>query len=586
MPVYIGIIEIIGERLYTGRITWLREYIQNAIDAGANKVEISINDGNLEIEDDGSGMNASELGQEAFALGSSSKSPDQIGELGIGMYAGVGISSRVIVSTKKKEKQTFTATFDVQEYKRLKSVNSRMLFDNAIKQVFKVKEADDQSANQDDHFTRIRFEHLSPRAIQLLGKDKVIEFIQNNINVPISERFAWKEKVETFLGDEQKVIYVKLNIGGIVYEPRRFENVEEELNEPIMMPIGEKGGTPTARLWACYSKKGESFADRGAEILVKFKGMAVGDKTVVTSRFDAKDDGRYLGEIVVLKSCDLRINTERSWFTDSDELARLVENGKGVLQELHSLANTDSNIGNGVIRLVKRQTELNANIKKEEAKGNRGRVEELKEEHNEVSEKIEKKLEQRQLKIAELKEAVKTDSSPVKKAVYALLSSQPILKVLTPAKEEPKERRKRDNLQYIRTSLNNYVVDRRLAAVTQKKNMKDTTNNVFTLLESVMKAKLGIPESTLLDFKILLTQFMDRCRDSKEPIEAGQKSSHYEAFRNLMSSLHTVLRNPSAHTFMKDKDTDRNIMQVLLIGDFALNWLDCWSLKSPQKKVS
>jgi hypothetical protein len=122
-----------------------------------------------------------------------------------------------------------------------------------------------------------------------------------------------------------------------------------------------------------------------------------------------------------------------------------------------------------------------------------------------------------------------------------------------------------------------------LAEVTERKNMKDTTNNVFTLLETEMKAKLGIPEKRYVEFKALLTRFMKLCRDKDEPTDTKQKSRYYEAFKNLMWSLHIVLRNPSAHTFMKDKDTDRNIMQVLLIGEFALKWLDAWSLKNPPK---
>ncbi|MHB1679961.1 MAG: hypothetical protein ACYCTB_05560 [bacterium] len=37
MKVYLNIIDNLGPRLYSGKITWLREYIQNSIDSGRYK---------------------------------------------------------------------------------------------------------------------------------------------------------------------------------------------------------------------------------------------------------------------------------------------------------------------------------------------------------------------------------------------------------------------------------------------------------------------------------------------------------------------------------------------------------------------
>lgn len=54
--VYAGIIDEIGRRQYSGRTTWLREYIQNAIDGAAKSVRILFHGNDFEISGNGEGM--------------------------------------------------------------------------------------------------------------------------------------------------------------------------------------------------------------------------------------------------------------------------------------------------------------------------------------------------------------------------------------------------------------------------------------------------------------------------------------------------------------------------------------------------
>ena len=89
--VYAGIIDDIGRKQYSGNVTWLREYIQNAIDSGSVTIKIALRDNDLEVFDKGKGMDDTVLTRQAFSIGKSFKPPDEIGELGIGMYAGSGI---------------------------------------------------------------------------------------------------------------------------------------------------------------------------------------------------------------------------------------------------------------------------------------------------------------------------------------------------------------------------------------------------------------------------------------------------------------------------------------------------------------
>ena len=98
--VRLDVIDIIGRKEYSGKIVWLREYIQNAVDAGSSDyIKISLHGRELEIMDKGKGMDADELNRQAFSVTGSQKTPEEIGELGIGMYAGTGICDKLVILT-------------------------------------------------------------------------------------------------------------------------------------------------------------------------------------------------------------------------------------------------------------------------------------------------------------------------------------------------------------------------------------------------------------------------------------------------------------------------------------------------------
>ena len=99
----------IGERLYTESIEFVREIVNNAYDADATLVEITVSEDSIEIKDNGAGMDREGLRQ-YFSIGSqlklhSSKSlayhRDRIGQFGIGKFASLSACKRFEVLTKK-----------------------------------------------------------------------------------------------------------------------------------------------------------------------------------------------------------------------------------------------------------------------------------------------------------------------------------------------------------------------------------------------------------------------------------------------------------------------------------------------------
>ena len=115
----------IGERLYSEAIELIRELINNAYDADATEVRVTIQDDQIIVEDDGLGMDLSGLKQ-YFNIGSTlkrqnPKSPkfgrDRVGEFGIGKFASFSACSCFEVETKKGDFQA-RVVFDKAHWAR------------------------------------------------------------------------------------------------------------------------------------------------------------------------------------------------------------------------------------------------------------------------------------------------------------------------------------------------------------------------------------------------------------------------------------------------------------------------------------
>lgn len=110
-------IEHLGVRMYSTLPPVLAELVANAYDAGANLVEIILNDaGDKEIivRDDGDGMSFQEINDKFLRIGRNRREKDgdavspkgrkAIGKKGLGKLAFFGIAHEVTISTKKDGK--------------------------------------------------------------------------------------------------------------------------------------------------------------------------------------------------------------------------------------------------------------------------------------------------------------------------------------------------------------------------------------------------------------------------------------------------------------------------------------------------
>jgi hypothetical protein len=104
-----GHIITIGERLYEQSIELIRELVNNAYDADATRVDVTLSDKEITVSDNGQGMDMEGLKQ-YFSVGSDEKllnpiSPrfgrNRIGQFGIGKFASLAAASRFEITTQK-----------------------------------------------------------------------------------------------------------------------------------------------------------------------------------------------------------------------------------------------------------------------------------------------------------------------------------------------------------------------------------------------------------------------------------------------------------------------------------------------------
>lgn len=115
----------IGERLYTEAIELVRELVNNAYDADATQVQITMRDDQIHIRDNGLGMDLPGL-TEYFTIGTADKrlhpkSPrfgrERIGHFGIGKFAALAAADRFIVETQRDGFHA-RVVFDKEQWER------------------------------------------------------------------------------------------------------------------------------------------------------------------------------------------------------------------------------------------------------------------------------------------------------------------------------------------------------------------------------------------------------------------------------------------------------------------------------------
>lgn len=576
--IYANTLDVVGRRLYTGKSTWLREYIQNSIDAGAEDIEVVIRDRELCINDNGKGMNAVEVENKAFSIGNPEINPNKIGELGIGIYAGLGISNRIRILTKKKGMtEAIEAIFDVRKYYGIIEDLAKKDYslDDAINEVFSINKVQNQGDSL-VHYTKITFEDLLEDRVNIPTANDIREFVSNNINVPIGSSFPWKREVDAYVQGLAKEVKVSIIDGtGNEEYVSRYENLSTDLYQPYKYTIyiPKSSGNEFARTWFCYSKNGKSFDE--SKVIVRYKGMVIGDEDTLRFRMGSRIENRLLGEIVINENCGLEVNSERNWFVSSGALTKFTKELKEVLQRVYSdLPSTDSLYGVVIKNRVSKINELVAKRDEHKKDGNTGIVKDLDAQIETKKIEIERKREKRDKVIEKLEDEVKRNPqdglSLIRLNMLKERKDEDDKNAVIGISQNVKTKQGTSNFpKAVQTFLKENIIDEELREKIEMEGVRQVSSSAFIFIELLLKKMAGWKENReVTDFALLLNDFKQK--NSPKDLDGADIGNFMQNFDRFVNSAHYFFRHPSAHSFMEKMNNPRHIFQAMLIADFTV----------------
>ncbi|WP_299289362.1 ATP-binding protein [uncultured Mucilaginibacter sp.] len=348
------VISILTRGMYPDPRDAVREYIQNAIDAGSTSVDVKVRTGSVVIEDDGSGMDYKTL-RRSVRIGISDKKPGKdIGFMGIGIYSSFHLCDALWIYTKKVDILPQLLKIDFRGMRELLDAQKKSRLEGKI-----------QSADLKDLQTLLQeFIELpeegsvaleeypipaSGTRVELVGLNPVLDDYLNNFDelsnylqdvVPLhfnKKKFKWAELIEKKLKEvieyhkeSFELIDLKLQVGTNIanlYRPYTDDIFSNDLPfEPDFQEI-KSGNTFLGIAWGCLNSSRERILLPSKDetkrnlrgFIIKKQGFSIGNREVLSKYFGNSNTyyHRYTGEIIIVNK-EILPNAARNDLETSD----------------------------------------------------------------------------------------------------------------------------------------------------------------------------------------------------------------------------------------------------------------------------
>jgi hypothetical protein len=355
------LLEAITAGLYDGNLNCLREYVQNSIDSGANKVKIYFENGktNLVIVDNGVGMDKKELA-EALEIGKSRKTGTAIGWRGIGIWSGVPTCRKLVIISKKKGSLKLRVEISADKLRDKYNENfpATEVLTEVTGEIEEIELGSDESIEQ-TNYTIIRLEEILPNQRSIFDEKEIKKFLSKNLSVPFNEEeFVFAKEINKRLlenGVEPNEIEVIFN-EEIIYRPPDTDSLffEKIFDKKFVIK-----GQEVAYGWFLSSKNNKKLTGPNRGIYFKKKGMTIGDETLVAKQSKVGYSQWQYGEIHILAE-SLRENASRNNFESNNDILEPFYDSVGDFVHHLQLMNhyQSDNTATGSIERLKKQVEV------------------------------------------------------------------------------------------------------------------------------------------------------------------------------------------------------------------------------------
>ena len=371
------ILPILTSGLYRDTLDALREYIQNAIDARSNRIELFIDPDVVSINDYGNGMNKMEARQ-AIRLGISEKNPkEDIGFRGIGVYSAFNLCNSLEIFTKSaQENVVYRLYFD---FKRIRQNlqeeqagraqgRSPTLYLGGLLENSVFVEATDRDLI-DGHGTKVLMSDLLPEAyLRLNNWEQVVVYLQNVVPLPFDpHHFKYAPEIQSkFEEEEYQVIKLTLQMGGRkeeLYRPYTDKIFKYGgRHKPKFFPVQE-GKQKFGFAWVCVNDARETIKNEEVRgLLIKKRGFSIGDRRYLEPYFGRTIYSRRITGEIIITNDDLIPNAARSDFENNSTRQAFLEALPKFALLVDKWANkiqVDERASDVLAELLKRLSEIN-----------------------------------------------------------------------------------------------------------------------------------------------------------------------------------------------------------------------------------
>src|SRR6185503_6483445 len=319
------ILSIITKGMYSDPKDALREYVQNGVDAGSQRIEIKLRANILVVQDYGVGMTRGTM-RRAVRVGMSDKNPRlSVGFMGIGLYSSYHLCDKLTVYSKVCEQTANQLIFDfksmrlVLEAQKNKKIESEELNEETNDEVPLLLLLEDciefNSLTDDDYSivgTRVEMSGVEENFFMSLSKfEEVSEYLEKVIPLPFHPEFSYGKEIQDHInevcekhGAAFKLINLNLDINGKKSDLHRPYKDSDFLPSKPLKPNYKLLSSDSEFFgvaWGCLNSNNSIITnDKVRGFLLRKQGFSLGARNNLLSIFTAKFFNRYVGEIIVV----------------------------------------------------------------------------------------------------------------------------------------------------------------------------------------------------------------------------------------------------------------------------------------------
>jgi len=426
------VLESLTTSMYEDHRSIYREYIQNACDqidkAGRDNILNSINEGEfyinidnenktIEIEDNATGIEKSEVYEILGNIALSNKDREkERGFRGIGRLAGLGYCEELIFETSYiGENLKSIMNWNAKKFKQI--INDRTHKEEASKVIQSVIGLTYEKEDIDKHYFKVILKRVTNE--ELLNVERIREYLSMVAPLPFKSHFIFKNKIyDELKKDDLAIEEYKVFVNGEqIFKP--YKSDIKDSNNKIVDKIIDidfiklYDNQSQLLCWGWYGISTFNGAIKPNNIFRKIRlrkgNIQIGDENTLNKLHkENRGNSYFVGEIYALHK-ELIPNARRDYFSENEKYKEFENKLKEFfINRLYRLYYKASNIRSEV-KKINEYNKLQNNIKEKKEKGF-----ENKEEIKQLGEKLKKTKKEAQKaeeKINRIKEEFKSDSN-------------------------------------------------------------------------------------------------------------------------------------------------------------------------------